>query len=105
MIRRPPRSTLFPYTTLFRSVDSGVLVTHVRARRQRHVRRLFAHGFYHRHKRRFPMVYGEIDFLVIGSGLILTLNQQKPKLPGVSAGREITVCARMRVIPARSRGL
>src|ERR1035438_9913193 len=25
MIRRPPRSTLFPYTTLFRSVDSGPL--------------------------------------------------------------------------------
>src|SRR2546430_5438513 len=24
MIRRPPRSTLFPYTTLFRSVDEGV---------------------------------------------------------------------------------
>src|SRR5256885_7870107 len=24
MIRRPPRSTLFPYTTLFRSVDVGV---------------------------------------------------------------------------------
>src|SRR2546422_10318844 len=24
MIRRPPRSTLFPYTTLFRSKDSGV---------------------------------------------------------------------------------
>src|SRR3989442_9528054 len=23
MIRRPPRSTLFPYTTLFRSQDSG----------------------------------------------------------------------------------
>src|SRR3712207_8093828 len=23
MIRRPPRSTLFPYTTLFRSVDPG----------------------------------------------------------------------------------
>src|SRR3989442_5997042 len=23
MIRRPPRSTLFPYTTLFRSVDSA----------------------------------------------------------------------------------
>src|SRR3712207_7816536 len=23
MIRRPPRSTLFPYTTLFRSVDQG----------------------------------------------------------------------------------
>src|SRR3712207_7606622 len=24
MIRRPPRSTLFPYTTLFRSEDSGL---------------------------------------------------------------------------------
>src|SRR3989442_15048726 len=24
MIRRPPRSTLFPYTTLFRSVEIGV---------------------------------------------------------------------------------
>jgi len=30
MIRRPPRSTLFPYTTLFRSVVvSLVLVRHV----------------------------------------------------------------------------
>src|SRR2546430_4823154 len=26
MIRRPPRSTLFPYTTLFRSVDWGTVV-------------------------------------------------------------------------------
>src|SRR5438477_1405962 len=26
MIRRPPRSTLFPYTTLFRSVGIGTLV-------------------------------------------------------------------------------
>src|SRR3712207_7417916 len=25
MIRRPPRSTLFPYTTLFRSVDHGLV--------------------------------------------------------------------------------
>src|SRR3712207_6965777 len=25
MIRRPPRSTLFPYTTLFRSADGGAL--------------------------------------------------------------------------------
>src|SRR3712207_8087145 len=27
MIRRPPRSTLFPYTTLFRSVRIGEIVT------------------------------------------------------------------------------
>src|SRR2546421_6006616 len=26
MIRRPPRSTLFPYTTLFRSVGAGLTV-------------------------------------------------------------------------------
>src|SRR3712207_8927359 len=29
MIRRPPRSTLFPYTTLFRSQENGVLVHHI----------------------------------------------------------------------------
>src|SRR2546429_6352185 len=28
MIRRPPRSTLFPYTTLFRSGGHGVLEVH-----------------------------------------------------------------------------
>src|SRR3712207_8107768 len=28
MIRRPPRSTLFPYTTLFRSAHRAVLVLH-----------------------------------------------------------------------------
>src|SRR6266498_3552295 len=28
MIRRPPRSTLFPYTTLFRSDDSSIRATH-----------------------------------------------------------------------------
>src|SRR5256885_3818253 len=26
MIRRPPRSTLFPYTTLFRSTDAGFVL-------------------------------------------------------------------------------
>src|SRR5690349_23490309 len=28
MIRRPPRSTLFPYTTLFRSADRPVWIDH-----------------------------------------------------------------------------
>src|SRR5256885_11853067 len=31
MIRRPPRSTLFPYTTLFRS-DDGIFINPARAR-------------------------------------------------------------------------
>src|SRR5260370_374709 len=29
MIRRPPRSTLFPYTTLFRSLGTGVRSRHI----------------------------------------------------------------------------
>src|SRR3712207_8741462 len=29
MIRRPPRSTLFPYTTLFRSVVAGAIASRV----------------------------------------------------------------------------
>src|SRR2546426_6281423 len=32
MIRRPPRSTLFPYTTLFRSADPKPTVKEVEAR-------------------------------------------------------------------------
>src|SRR3712207_2219533 len=32
MIRRPPRSTLFPYTTLFRSVSVGIGPTKVLAK-------------------------------------------------------------------------
>src|SRR2546428_6269663 len=35
MIRRPPRSTLFPYTTLFRSHPFGILATEDRIRRTR----------------------------------------------------------------------
>src|SRR5256885_10697676 len=31
MIRRPPRSTLFPYTTLFRSTDAAPLAAHLLA--------------------------------------------------------------------------
>src|SRR5256885_12355904 len=35
MIRRPPRSTLFPYTTLFRSPDGqGTLVSEIRQKRE-----------------------------------------------------------------------
>src|SRR5256884_5399680 len=31
MIRRPPRSTLFPYTTLFRSIDQAVVEAFLKA--------------------------------------------------------------------------
>src|SRR2546430_12048890 len=33
MIRRPPRSTLFPYTTLFRSEENGRIVHYLEAER------------------------------------------------------------------------
>src|SRR2546430_12439430 len=35
MIRRPPRSTLFPYTTLFRSAPAGRAAGHDGGRRRR----------------------------------------------------------------------
>src|SRR5260221_2400414 len=35
MIRRPPRSTLFPYTTLFRSVWTKGFVAYTRAQQRR----------------------------------------------------------------------
>src|SRR2546427_12642251 len=49
MIRRPPRSTLFPYTTLFRSEEldkEQQVITHLRERRvsRRHAVRLVAIG-------------------------------------------------------------
>src|SRR2546422_7892010 len=38
MIRRPPRSTLFPYTTLFRSTaHAGIVILSAEARRHRAV--------------------------------------------------------------------
>src|SRR3989449_9884384 len=48
MIRRPPRSTLFPYTTLFRSHDLGVYVLgraeHDQPRPLGRARHLLAHA-------------------------------------------------------------
>src|SRR5256885_6840341 len=43
MIRRPPRSTLFPYTTLFRSL--GLTTLTILAEAQHHIRRLWAPEF------------------------------------------------------------
>src|SRR2546422_3346798 len=36
MIRRPPRSTLFPYTTLFRSREDAAVALHGRGEREPH---------------------------------------------------------------------
>src|SRR3990167_11196533 len=53
MIRRPPRSTLFPYTTLFRSLHEGVrgggpeLATLLNRRRVEPERRIVAEQYRH----------------------------------------------------------
>src|SRR5260221_10036077 len=44
MIRRPPRSTLFPYTTLFRSLQESGAALHGQLR-QPEGQRLILHGF------------------------------------------------------------
>src|SRR5256885_5497480 len=54
MIRRPPRSTLFPYTTLFRSARIGL----TEGRRRGHARRQQRHG---RGDGRFHIHRGSID--------------------------------------------
>src|SRR5258708_26342149 len=52
MIRRPPRSTLFPYTTLFRSlVARGRFRERDMGRRRHHGRRLRPHRRLQRHER------------------------------------------------------
>src|SRR3712207_6873775 len=56
MIRRPPRSTLFPYTTLFRS-RCRLLRAHITGER-RGARELRARGI--------PIVEGEVERLVVG---------------------------------------
>src|SRR2546429_3684558 len=57
MIRRPPRSTLFPYTTLFRSLNLRV--------RGSHARNLRARGSHARH----PLVPGShVLRILLGRG-------------------------------------
>src|SRR2546422_3518144 len=50
MIRRPPRSTLFPYTTLFRSPRRGKAARHRQSRGHRRQRQSL--GALQRHSRR-----------------------------------------------------
>src|SRR2546427_12905322 len=62
MIRRPPRSTLFPYTTLFRSVGTGAIPHHHRTRGRpvRHHR----HGQLDRKSTRLNSSHSQISYAV-----------------------------------------
>src|SRR5256885_5403077 len=58
MIRRPPRSTLFPYTTLFRSRESpGFLLWHATLRWQRDVASALA-----------PLDLTHVQFMLLACG-------------------------------------
>src|SRR3989441_11554812 len=70
MIRRPPRSTLFPYTTLFRSIET---ITYVLAGSVEHGDSLGNRG---------KMTAGDVQWMTAGSGI---LHQEMPK--GDSRGR------------------
>src|SRR5258708_14146730 len=69
MIRRPPRSTLFPYTTLFRSLcmpPEDVLLQRIKDDILRHAPRIASRG------RR--LVGGLIDVIVLGDRKSTRLN-------------------------------
>src|SRR5690349_23746398 len=67
MRRRPPRSTLFPYTTLFRSLDRGMVfaVAHVRGGGELG-RPWYEHGKLLEKKNTFT------DFIVVARHLVQT---------------------------------
>src|SRR5437762_7762034 len=54
MLRRPPRSTLFPYTTLFRSRRGDAVARSGRADDEERARRVVAHLVRHRTEERAP---------------------------------------------------
>src|SRR2546430_3769156 len=60
MIRRPPRSTLFPYTTLFRSPRSRSLAT---SSKKRIPTRTLTHGLTREDTRTPTSVHGPLDTL------------------------------------------
>src|SRR5687768_17683656 len=77
MIRRPPRSTLFPYTTLFRSGIDGCGRRGRRRRRADDVRepRLHGHGRIDRKSTRLNSSHGYISYAVF------CLKKKKKKKP------------------------
>src|SRR2546430_9234323 len=96
MIRRPPRSTLFPYTTLFRSLLAGLNEEHAARRRNREIRRQSlqkpgALALHRRHEREH--FYRENSRRVgqrIENGLSLSLPERFLRNLASQVGRDIT---------------
>src|SRR5258708_33047835 len=83
MIRRPPRSTLFPYTTLFRS-PSGCLRSPLRERRK-------------------PLRCSLLRKPILRSRAAISTCQKKPRR-SLSCARTSSCCGRLPASPARARG-
>src|SRR5256885_3139017 len=93
MIRRPPRSTLFPYTTLFRSHTRRARDLHVDLRDRR--RGAHRHGEVHRAWRRRPAGEGDrkstrlnSSHLVISYAVFCLKKKKKIKVDKSCALRE-----------------
>src|SRR3712207_8953574 len=78
MIRRPPRSTLFPYTTLFRSYVGDVVVHHPAVSPKRHGEfyRLTSRNRVLLARRNLPLPVG-VAYLIVWGLLTLTRADRK----------------------------
>src|SRR2546422_10834090 len=93
MIRRPPRSTLFPYTTLFRSLAAADRARDLDARHTRHARKrrgqLVDHGPHGGERRTLPARLHEGERLQDLLLALLAEVGQGADLPGARRGFEV----------------
>src|SRR2546430_13352438 len=81
MIRRPPRSTLFPYTTLFRSLQRDVAFTPKGMVFAPSTARANPHGILDRKSTRLNSSHSQISYAVF----CLKKKKNAFKLPGLAA--------------------
>src|SRR2546430_11071428 len=95
MIRRPPRSTLFPYTTLFRSLVVAAL--RIQAHHQRGFPEGCAEGL-DRKSTRLNSSHSQISYAVFclkkKKKTTAQSSNERPNSPSVSHGRPATVRSR-----------
>src|SRR3989442_13601881 len=102
MIRRPPRSTLFPYTTLFRSgVFSEIPVTHLQQKLEdKLLKKLWRCGFDLRQELRCEtrphLQVRTVESLLRADGLLLTCRNFADRLRSV--GLRGSKCDEFRVL-------
>src|SRR5258706_6388801 len=86
MIRPPPRSTLFPYTTLFRSPANRASATGIRLRRPRGTRPPWHHGARRtRRPRRWPALANGVDAVfVVLHGAMVRSEEHTPELQSLT---------------------